>query len=122
MSLLITLVVCVIVLIFAMCKNSNTYKNRQIILNAIFVYQMKCIWNHEEGVVEYSDMSHYDKTFYRIWDWGYTRILPKEKFEVIKPYIGLPTCFCNIVTPSDIAENGCDDCEHKAQCIKFLKG
>lgn len=26
-------------------------------------------------------------TFYRWWDWGYTRILPKDKFEIIKPYL-----------------------------------
>lgn len=37
--------------------------------------------------VDYDDMENYVVTLWRLWDWGYTRILPKDKFEIIKPYI-----------------------------------
>lgn len=86
----------VIVLIFgifllaaAMVKNNNTYKNQMIILTAIGDYRKYMIslrkWDFFE--VSYSDMESYNDTFKRWWDWGYSRILPPEKFEIIKPYI-----------------------------------
>ncbi len=34
-----------------------------------------------------SHMEGYDKTLWRWWDWGYKNILPKEDYELIKPYI-----------------------------------
>ena len=37
--------------------------------------------------VSYDDMESDNKTLLRLWDWGYTRILPPEKFELIKPFI-----------------------------------
>ena len=33
------------------------------------------------------DMEEYDQTFKRWWDWGYTRILPPAKYELVKPHI-----------------------------------
>lgn len=32
-------------------------------------------------------MEAYDKTLWRLWDFGCKNILPKEDFELIKPYI-----------------------------------
>lgn len=77
----------VIVLMF---KNDNTCKNRLKILEAIYEYQITYINNNTAigGLkVIANDIEDYDKTFWRLWDWGYTRILPKDKFEIIKPYI-----------------------------------
>lgn len=68
-------------------KNENTYKNITKINYAIYRYQIDCITNNVESIIDYSDMEDYDKTFWRLWDWGYTRILPKDKFEIIQPYI-----------------------------------
>lgn len=72
-------------------KNEFTYINHTIIACAIHKYHMHLI---EEGLfdrnnidVTYEDMEDYDTTQERFWDWGYTRILPPEKFELIKPFI-----------------------------------
>lgn len=56
----------------------------------VIYYAMLCYYDNE-GIYAYevspSDMETYDSTLWRLWDWGYTRILPKEKFELVKPYI-----------------------------------
>lgn len=89
----IILIVCVMCSIFfgiAMAKNLNTFNCHDKIDQAIYEYKLTCIRNHDWGAlhcVEYKDEEHYMKTFWRLWDWGYTRILPKDKFEIIKPYI-----------------------------------
>ena len=85
-----TLLVCVVGLVFCDCfmrKNLNTCKQQQKILFAISEYRCKCIRYGFEPNVDYDDMEDYDSTLFRFWDWGYTNILPKEKFEIIKPFI-----------------------------------
>lgn len=73
---------------YGLIKNDVTYTNRIIISTAIFKYTMSLIEKHiYECEVNYEDMEPYDKTFNRFWDWGYKRILPKEKFEIIEPFI-----------------------------------
>lgn len=80
----IAMIICVI----AFFKNNNTYRNSQIILNAICDYQLDCINNGNYNyLVDYSDMKSYDDMFNNVFDWGYTNVLLKEKFEIIKPYI-----------------------------------
>lgn len=87
------LVICFIVFILceiAIVKNINTYNNHDKIGEAIYKYKLICIQNHDWDAlhrVEYKDVEDYMKTFWRFWDWGYTRILPKDKFEIIKLYI-----------------------------------
>lgn len=89
----IILIVCYAVLIFlivALFKNSITLRNQEKVLHAIKEYRIECIKNHQYDdmdCVKYGDMETYMTTFWRLWDWGYTRILPKDKFEIIKPYI-----------------------------------
>ena len=68
-------------------KNENTYENTCKISKAIYCYWADCIVNGVKIIVDYEDQEEYEKTFWRLWDWGYTRILPKDKFEIIKPYI-----------------------------------
>lgn len=70
-------------------KNKNAYNNQMKIMHAIYLYNMNEI---ENGVrvfsnISFEDMESYRATLLRFWDWGYTRILPKEKFELVKPYI-----------------------------------
>ena len=87
---LILLGLCVIVLIFSFMmslKNLNTYYKRHKIIEAIGYYVCKCISDNLEPDVSFNDMESYNRTLCRLWDWSYTRILPKEKFEIIKPYI-----------------------------------
>lgn len=89
----IILIVCSVALvglIVLLFKNANTLRNQTKILCAIKKYRIDCIKNHQYedmDCVEYRDMETYMTTFWRLWDWGYTRILPKDKFEIIKPYI-----------------------------------
>ena len=87
------LVICFAVIIFcaiATVKNINTFNCHDAISEAIYKYKIACIegcdWDALH-LVEYIDMEDYDKTFLRFWDWGYTRILPQDKFKIIKPYI-----------------------------------
>lgn len=96
---LITLAYLVITLWFFCCvmivKNCVTYHNHRIISRAIYYYSIATIHEYFEAgkiddvdyIVTYDDMEQYEKTIWRLWDWGYTRILPTEKFEIIKPYI-----------------------------------
>ena len=70
--------------VFYLLKNYVTYRNRAIIIYAICLYS----WNNNLVVTDiYDDMESYDQTLFRLWDFGYKRILPTEQFEKIKPYI-----------------------------------
>ena len=74
--------------ILMLVKNENAYKNRAIIIEAIYEYKTTMIIsNKSEDKINYADMESYDDTLYRWWDWGYENILPSDKFEIIKPYI-----------------------------------
>lgn len=69
-------------------KNDNAYKNRNIIIEAIYEYRIMMITsNRPIDKVDYADIEPYEDTLYRWWDWGYENILPSDKFEIIKPYI-----------------------------------
>lgn len=74
--------------VVALFKNENTFRNRSKILDAIYSYQMHLL---SLGIYDHSDlysyMEPYDATFYRFWDWGYTRILPPNYFKLIEPFI-----------------------------------
>lgn len=87
LSICLTLIGCC--LIFAV-KNQATYLAHGKIIDAVFDYKMWCLDHcdfqaHKQ--VEFDDLESYNTTLFRIWDWGYTRILPPEKFELIKPFI-----------------------------------
>ena len=82
---LIVLVLCLIGCAIALLKNECTAYMRMKIFNAIVSYQLNR--DFFGLIVSLNDMEDYDSTFYRWWDWGYTRILPPEKFEIIKPWI-----------------------------------
>ena len=72
--------------VFFMIKTENAYDNQVKILDAIVEY------GHESGDLTKAMhmLDHIESLFltiFRMWDWGYTRILPKEDFELIKPYL-----------------------------------
>jgi hypothetical protein len=90
-GVMVTIGLMLVFLLIALAKSECTYQNQMKICDAIYRYQMHLI---EEGRfdevrqnVTYDDMEDYDATLKRFWDWGYTRILPPEKFELIKPFI-----------------------------------
>ena len=80
---IIALIVCFI----ALRKANNTFRNEMIMTNAIYEYQKYCIANNLPMEVSYEDIKPDKEIFRNLFDWGYTNILPKEKFEIIKPYI-----------------------------------
>ena len=59
------------------------------ITDAIFVYQMECIRDGEPYEVVSEDAQSIDKTIWRFWDFGCKRILPREKYINVAPYIGV---------------------------------
>lgn len=77
-----------LITIFILVKNNNTLNKRFIIINAIFEYNVDIINGIVIGsLMSYDDMESYDRTLWRLWDWGYKHILPKDKYELIKGYI-----------------------------------
>ena len=81
----------VLVLVFIICyfisKKSNTTSKRQDVIYAIYLYNLECMAEEEDIRVTYYDMEDYSKTYWRIFDWGYKKMLPADKYEIIKPYI-----------------------------------
>ena len=69
-------------------KIDRTGDCRAVIIEAIYKYRCECIDAVDtREIVDYDDMESFEATLSRFWDWGYTRILPKDKYELIKPYI-----------------------------------
>lgn len=91
MILVIFVFVIYFAFIYFLIKNGITYRWHVLITNAIFLYHIDCESILEidlrEKIVSYNDLESYDATLFRFWDWGYKHILPKEKFEIIEPYI-----------------------------------
>lgn len=94
--LLIISVLFVFVGVIMLIKDSVTYRNYEIIMDAIFDYSMDAIDKAAkngtifDGVkyeVNYDDMRDYNTTLFRIFDWGYKNILPSDKFKIVEPYI-----------------------------------
>lgn len=86
------MLVAIILLLFMMCaafKNVQTFLTHRKILDAIYLYRCHCIRKDVEPMVRFEDMESYDSTLFRFWDWGYKRILPPEKYEIIKPFINI---------------------------------
>lgn len=82
----ISAIACVwIVIMYIKCVVA--YNHHIQIIDAIHRYHMRCFYMYEDACVEYSDMEESSKTVYRLWDWTNKRILPKEKFAIIKPFM-----------------------------------
>ena len=67
-------------------KSDNALRNQVKILNAIDAYADET-GDCKNALFIMNRMESFSQTMWRLWDWGYTRILPKEDFEWIKPYI-----------------------------------
>ena len=64
------------------------YENRAVMYESIYAYirdmTKRGEFNYEVG---YYDMEPFHATVLRLFDFGCTNILPKEQYEIIKPYI-----------------------------------
>ena len=82
---LIFAIIVIIFCIYIMIKNDNTYNKREIIAHAIFCLRIR----DYDTKVNYDNMEDYNKTLFRLFDWGYNNIINKEDFKLIEPYIKL---------------------------------
>lgn len=73
--------------IYMLHRNNIVYNNRLKIVQAIYDYQMDMIRKSCVEEVDYDDIESYDRTLWRLYDFGCENILPKEKYEIIKPYL-----------------------------------
>lgn len=89
---IITIVILVLISVFCiyiLFRNECVFKNHMILSDAIHMYHRDMIIQGEfvNFKVDYDDMESYDETLFRLFDFGYKNILPKEKYDIIKPYI-----------------------------------
>ena len=69
-----------------MIKIDNTGKNHHIIMKAIDAY-VEETKDYTNGMALIEEMENFYETIFRFWDWGCEKILPKQYFELIEPYI-----------------------------------
>lgn len=86
-GVMVLLVFAILACIYMLIKNDNTFRVHMKITYAIYAYRMDCIKKKMQYTVDHSDVEEYETTLNRFWYWGYAKLLPKEKFELIKPYI-----------------------------------
>ena len=74
---------------FIYIRAEVTYRNQRIIGDAVYRYSMDMIDKDMfiQREVFFDDIESFERTMFRLWDFGYTRILPPDKFEIIRPYI-----------------------------------
>lgn len=78
---------------FMLIKNNRTYKNRRIIAEAIFLYNLNQFSQKDQlnTSVDFIDtasvVESYEKTLFRLYDWGYKNIVPADVLEKISPFI-----------------------------------
>ena len=71
--------------VFLIIRTEVAFKNQMKILSAIDAFA--CEGNFEEGLRLIGNIEEMDVTIWRLWDFGYKNILPKEDYELIKSYI-----------------------------------
>lgn len=74
-------------LVYLWFKMDNAYENQMKLLRAIELYLDET--GDRTVCLEMLDsMESMNDTLFRLWDWGYKNILPKEYLELLEPYIG----------------------------------
>ena len=68
-------------------KVERTGKMRRLIIVAINRYNTDQIMKNSLNRINYDVMESFDKTLFRLSDWGYANIVPLEILKKILPYI-----------------------------------
>lgn len=84
-----------IILIYFILKNEVTFRNHNKIIHAIYDYWCSYIEKYGDFPVNPNHISYdpfecmesYEKTLFRLWDWSCKRIVDKDTYEKIKPYL-----------------------------------
>ena len=70
-------------------KNDLTKEIHLMLLHAIHVYNIDQLRNGSNAdLIDYDVLEDYDKTLWRLWDWGFKNIVPSDVLEKIEPFIG----------------------------------
>lgn len=86
-----TVILCLLIVLFVltlimMIKADNAFRNQITIFNAIDAY-----WDDtddcDKALSLITNIKPLSTTIFQLNDWGYENILPKDDFELIKPYI-----------------------------------
>jgi hypothetical protein len=90
---MVILVLAAVCYIMMLIKVNNAYRNCSILLEAVHLYNIDVINSvdyRKEDLIEYEKYlgeGVLTRTLFRLFDWGYTNILPQEVFERIIPYL-----------------------------------
>ena len=77
----------IIVCLYMLVRTKVAYRNQMRVCDAVYLYSVRCLNRGEEPKVFFDDMEPFEDTMYRLFDFGCGRILPKEKFLLIKPFL-----------------------------------
>ena len=73
--------------VFMLIRNSVVYENHMKIINAIHEYNQQQISLHNfDLTIEYYT-EPYDRTMWRLWDFGCKRIVTPDIYKKIEPYL-----------------------------------
>lgn len=82
------LILLVIASFYILIKNNNTYKRHNQITMSIYYYNMDVVNNPDNRVlISYDCMENYYKTLFRVFDWGYKKIVPWYVLNRIEEYM-----------------------------------
>ena len=73
-------------LLYIGVKNKHTLYVRFEVIDAIRDFGIDT-QDFVEALRILGSQESYTETLFRLWDWGYTRILPEKEYEIIKPYL-----------------------------------
>ena len=85
--ILVMILVCVVILEI---KVDNAYRNCCILVDAIYLHNIDVINSDdykEEYLIEYDVSNEMTRSLFRLFDWGYTNILPQDIYEQVVPYL-----------------------------------
>lgn len=70
-------------------KVHNSYKQQKLIMDSISTYvdHNQNLYGCKLGGNMLDSIEPLEKTLFRIFDWGYERILPDEYYQILRPYI-----------------------------------
>ena len=77
----------IIVSSYMLVRVRVAYRNQMRVCDAIYMYNLRCIRRGVVSEVYFDDMEDYSETVYRLFDFGCERILPPEKYLIIKPFL-----------------------------------
>ena len=91
---MVILIIALVYLIIMEIKVDNAYRNCLILVEAIHLHNMDYINSDEynpkylkDRLIEYDVSDEMTRALFRLFDWGYTNILPQDIFERIVPYL-----------------------------------